>query len=130
MSKAAKEDELIRYLHMARNTDEHTANPVVRKQPAGISINGSAPGRGLYIRRLEFMRDGSFVLNAPLGATVEAIPPKVEPEILTNRYGEFPLPTSHRGEKLESTDLTTLGKLGLEFYRDAFKDLESVGWDS
>lgn len=129
VTQAIKEDELIRYLHMARHTEEHTVNPVSRRQPGRMTINGVGPNNSLYIRRLE-IRNGQVLLDAPLGATVNIEPARVTPEDIQNKYGKFSIPKSHLGKSLEDTSLLALAALGLTFYRNVFAELEADGWGS
>lgn len=129
VTKALKEDELIRYLYMARNTEEHTVNPVSRRQPGRMTINGVGPKNSLYIRKLE-IRNGQVLLDAPSGATVNIEPARVTPEDIQNKYGKFPVPKSHLGKSLEDTSLLALATLGLTFYKNVFAELKADGWDS
>lgn len=130
MNLARKEDELIKYLHMARHTEEHTVNPVVRRKPGSLTINGVGPSNFLYLRSAE-IRNGKLVhLDAPLGARVETTPPRLDPEALLNKYGTFAVPTVHQGRPLESPSIFLMADLGLRFYRDAFAELEEAGWDA
>lgn len=123
-----KADEVLSYLHHARNVNDHGITEVLKREPGGVGIGG--PGQSIYIERLvvgpngieEFRGrslDGSAIQVTHYPESVVLIP-------VRDRGVEYIVPTTFLGQKLD--DPTPVGLAGkvLEFIVVLFSDAETL----
>lgn len=133
IQKARKSDPLIRYLAQARDTEEHSADPITGELAAGLEGRFEFPdGNWATIRSPEIvLPDGTKI---PLGfaghSHVRFAPAEVFAKPVTNRGVTYDVPTSHAGGPLLSHDLVHFGFLAIRFYESALDGLVAEGWDA
>jgi hypothetical protein len=109
-----KKDELLRYIHHARNTDEHGLSGTTLRRASFKGVNIQSVGVRLGI-------DGEPIFDAQGGkdATVEITQATVLKAVKDERYGDtFMPPTQHLGQPVPGgplPDAVTVAKLGLAY---------------
>jgi hypothetical protein len=130
--KQRKTDEVLSYLHHARNVNDHGISEVLQQQPGGIGINASG-GRGspMYIERLAVRADGTIeelrghsLDGSPLQIT--HYPARVGLVPVRDRGVDYEPPTSFLGEKLEDPSPVNVATQVLEFMVFLFSDAETL----
>ena len=116
-------DELLCYLLNARGAEEHTVNEITEKKPGFVGIN-PAFGNVLIIDRLT-VRNGVIDIKSPMPIKIDIQQPKVNINPVTNRGRTYPVPGTHLGVAVDSTDLVKLAELGIVFYETAVLDAEA-----
>jgi hypothetical protein len=112
-----KQDELLNYLHQARNTDEHSIEPVTKHKLGSISVGG---GKDVGVRL-----DGVIGANTNLRVTsIGKKPPTItitpaSMKLITvkdARYGDtFDPPTKHLGADLADTSPLAIAELAISY---------------
>jgi hypothetical protein len=123
-----RKDPLLRYLHQARNADEHGLEPVAERMPAQTFIG--APGQSVNVKSLIVDDNGN--INAqfePVNGvlpTIKFVPPHaVLIAVSDDRYGEtHDPPKSHLGRPLLSTSPAAIAKAALEYYSSLIDEAE------
>ena len=114
--KERREDQLLQYLHQARNADEHGLEPVSKLTAGSLSIGAEG---SIHIEHLIIDKDGKVDLRLGPGSTGKPII-KVTPAsavlmpVTDDRYGTtFHPPTEHKGKKLTDASPAAVAALGL-----------------
>jgi hypothetical protein len=107
--KIGRKDPLLRYLHQARNADEHGLEPVAEHRPGHIAIG--VGGESVHIRSLTFSAGqitGSFdPVDGKLPTIHVAAPHVALITVSDDRHGEkFDPPKEHLGETFLDTSPT------------------------
>lgn len=112
-------DELLAYLINARGAEEHTVEEITQKQAGGIGLNPLIPGGKVVINDLRLGPKGE-ILNMDLGENiiVAFTPSRVKLLPITNRGVIYPIPQSHLGKEIDSTNLVSISEAGTKFYED------------
>jgi hypothetical protein len=110
--KERKDDELLSYLHHARNSDEHGIADITRRKPGGWGIAGGGkyridgvigPQTDLRVTHLGG-EPPRLIVDRP---SIQLIP------VTDNRYGDtFSPPTRHMGTALADISPLAIAKLG------------------
>lgn len=115
--KQRRDDPLLRYLHFARNAEEHGVEPVTERDPAS---GERALGFGKREDFIGEIRDASGTVVAKdlvvamFGPTIRLV------RAHDRRFGDFcDPPASHLGQRIQFHDLRPgeVGKLGLTYLR-------------
>lgn len=105
-----KTDELLSYLHHARNADEHGIEPTTNhQQRVGIGGNG-------YVRRL--VMEGSKVIEFDADPGIHVVVEDFAALVPAHdrRYGDsFNPPTQHLGQPIPDTSPIGVARLGLAY---------------
>ena len=116
--KARPKDELLSYMHQARNVEEHGIEPVAEQDPGSLTIGG-ASGGGI-IRKIGF-GPGKLVLELDRWhgdlPQVTYVPPHVRLiPVVDDRYGTtFKVPEFHLGQRIGDSSPRTMGALWLSY---------------
>lgn len=116
-------DELLCYLLNARGAEEHTVNEITEKKPGFVDIN-PAFGNVLVINQLA-VQNGVIEIKSPMPIKIDIQQPAVNLNPVTNRGRTYPVPSTHLGVAVDSTDLARLAELGISFYESAVLDAEA-----
>lgn len=117
-----RKDQLLQYLHQARNADEHGIRPVSELKSGGFSI-----GKGGESVHIVSMKDGVVTLGQnPDGSfpTVEVYPSRaILAEVFDDLHKDsFPPPREHLGKPLEDNLPVTVAVLGIAFVRKTLEE--------
>jgi len=120
-----KTDELLRYIHHARNSDEHGIAEVVQKSMGFWAIKGD-----VHIERLETDGNGNVKIGKIRGLNPQRPPELVlEPATVKllpvhdDRFNDtFDPPTSHLGVKLESGSLLEVAEKSYVYMHRILKE--------
>jgi hypothetical protein len=121
-------DEFLRYLHHARNADEHGLAEVLVHEPAALAINGG--GGGIYIDRLIAGPDGIVELKGaalnggPLQVT--KTPSRIVLKSVRDRGVIYDPPKTFLGEPLDDASPVGVGGAALEFLVHFFVEAETL----
>jgi len=110
-----KEDDLLRYLVQARNTDEHTIQAIVVNRSGGLTITGG-PGGG-RIHKGIFNGSGhvdNLVYDGDL--EIKFHPDRLEVISVTSRGVTYSPPENHMGSPVKSRLPHELAQMALEYY--------------
>lgn len=116
-----KKDPLLRYLHNARNADEHTVTNIVDKNPDSFKI-GPVGGNG-RLRYLAIYGD-HYEYDADGHVDVSFVPGQLKLLPVTNRSNVYPPPTEHLGKSLDGATVVEIARAGLNFYHDVVVQTE------
>ncbi|MCX7140509.1 MAG: hypothetical protein NT123_05280 [Proteobacteria bacterium] len=110
-----KEDELLRYLVQARNSDEHSIQEIVGKQAGCLTITGGIDGGTIYRGMFEGSgRVGNLLHEGNL--EIKFHPERLEVIPVSNRGVTYPPPESHLGSLLKTRLPHELAKIALNYY--------------
>ena len=110
-------DQLISYLVNARGADEHSVQEITAAEGTSVTIN-PATGSGMHIERMVFTRNSIHVQSKqPVKITFS--PAKIRLLPVVNRGQTYPVPTEHKGDSLDPSNITALAEAGLAFYYQA-----------
>lgn len=128
-----KNDQLLSYVHHARNSDEHGLETVTDRKPGGVGINPS-DGGALNITINPYgipRREGEIVIlnhdpqNAP---RVAVIPNSIRLKKVTDeRFGDsFQPPDAHLGSPITDNSPSNVAKLALAYLTSLIADAKSL----
>lgn len=123
-----KTDELLRYLHHARNADLHGLDqsvqhkfnaPIIETVKTAAEVDKS---KGEYLLRINTGRpDQPWLIKAKFPATIKLIP------VIDDRdKSVFPVPQSHLGQKLPTMKIPELAALALKFFEGVIAEAETI----
>lgn len=115
VNRLRKEDELLRYLVQARNTDEHSIQEIVGKQAACLTITGGIGGGTIHRGVFEGagrVRNLSYEGNLEIRFHTE----RLEVISVSNRGATYPAPGSHLGGPLKTRIPHELAEMALKYY--------------
>jgi hypothetical protein len=120
-----RKDELLSYIHQARNSDEHNLQgsllfvhrlKVSIVDGAGYRVSRPKDGGGIRITRTD--------PNAQIKAKIQR--PGVHLKPVTNRGRTYPPPSIHLGKPLKDTRPLAVAKLGLEYLEQLVLDASTL----
>lgn len=126
IKRACRQDELVRYLHQARNAEEHDIEGTSNLKPGGISLK-LPQGSSIHIHQLvldeSFYRDPEAAIRQGVTVTkgsllIEKRGGKAVLRPVTYRGVTFEPPSTHKGAQLAADDPITIGGLYIEFLED------------
>ena len=121
--KLRKKDPLLSYFINARGAEEHTVNEIVSRDPGGIGIN-PAEGNSLYIEEMT-IHNGNINIKSPQNIRIDFISAKTKLLPVLNRGRTYPVPQTHLGRKIDSTNVVAIAEYGAGFYEGFLDDIES-----
>lgn len=121
--KQRKADPLLSYLTNARGAHEHTVASITEKKPASIGI-GAGRGSSVFIKHLEISPDGNISGDWDGELAVTFTPAQVAATAITNRGRTYVVPTSHLGDRLPDTSLSSLGRAGFAYYQSLVEEAD------
>lgn len=117
-----RSDPLLSYLVNARGADEHTVNEIVARELGGIGIN-AAEGNSLYIEHMT-INNGNIYIKSPQKIRVDFIPSRTTLLPVVNRGSTYPVPTTHLGKPVDSTNVIAVAEAGAAFYERFLSEAE------
>ena len=125
--KVRGDDMLLRYLHHARNSDEHTLTEVVSLHGGRLSIQPPAGGKKAYLQSIVIGDDPSTAQVEYTGAPlqIERHPPHLRLETVYDRGVHYAPPTEHLLRPLAEADPLTVAALGLAYCSQMLDDAET-----
>lgn len=124
-----REDELLRYLHQARNAEEHGIAPVSNLEPPRVEL---VAGDRSMVRGIEF-EDNLIRIKLdsraqPGGHIFQVDSPAIRlVTVEDSRFGDTcDPPTKHLGKTLEDNFPSTVARLGLEYACLLVADAEAM----
>lgn len=121
-----REDPLLRYLHHARNSDQHSVTDAIKHEPGRESMQIPMMPGGTYIKHLEII-GGKVVRyegNAPL--QLKYTPGRLTLLAVTDRGQNYDPPTEHLGVRLARQDPFTVAEFGAKFTAAQLDDLRET----
>jgi hypothetical protein len=138
-SDQRKKDELILYLWMARNADNHGLEKIVDKKPPRIAFGNPLSSESGLIANFKIFKNGQYeykYLSHP-GGTIEKrsglvqhlvnnkkeivsiIPGKIRPVQVSSKSGKtvYPPPKTHLGKPIDPDDILAMAFLGFAWYQ-------------
>lgn len=116
-------DEMLLYLRIARNSDEHGIESITesRDRIRTIGVDGSVFVRKLVVKN-GIVKDYDVLpleggSNIKFGVDQEGL--RLLP--VTDRTGTYDPPTSHKGRDIDPSDIVQIAELALEFIEDAVR---------
>ncbi|AIV76661.1 Uncharacterised protein [Burkholderia pseudomallei] len=119
-------DELLVYLRMARNVREHGLEDITTHAPGRVEIGPPDGSNVTYVRHMEIRGGKITKLDAPNGAKIEFKPGRVIPTSIKVGGKEYPLPKTHLGKPILSSDAAVFGLLGIVFYEQTINSIGSL----
>jgi hypothetical protein len=125
---ARKTDELLRYLHHARNADLHGLDPSVQRNfnaPIIETIKNAAEvdkSKGEYLLRINTGHPNQpWLIKAKFPSSIRLIP------VVDDRdKSVFPVPQSHMGKRLPSMKIPEVAALALKFFERIIAEAETM----
>ena len=124
VKRIARKDELVSYLHAARNAEEHDVKQTSEFSKGGIGIS-LAPNSSMYIHSLvideNFMRNPALAVAKGVTVTKGSISVKNEsggPRLSTivNEFGDsFHPPKLHMGNAIDPDNIIKIGEEYLKY---------------
>lgn len=129
-SVQARKDELLAYLHHARNEEYHGLEPIAQDVPGGIGIG--AAGETVFIKNMT-IENGRLVtfesvpINGKHPTIVFKSPHAKLMDVFDTRDSRtYRVPQSHLGTKIENQSPANLAKMGLEYYAGYISEAEKL----
>ena len=121
--RVRKTDPLLRYIHHARNSDEHGLIEVVRDEPGGFSIGSGA--HRTVIENLQ-IRNGKLVsANVREGvAVIKKIDDRIALVDVTDRSVVYSVPDEHLGQSVEK-NVEVIADLAFRFIEGKFVEFKN-----
>lgn len=120
--KLRKNDRLLRYIHHARNVDQHTVQEIVEHIPGYNSIAVPVDGE-VYIEKLE--TDGSVINYIGTKPPIISLrPSRIELCRIKDRGDWYNPPTRHLELNLSQRDPISVAQKGFEFYSKLLTEAE------
>lgn len=136
VKRLGRADELVSYMHQARNAEEHDTKPTSEHQHGHVAIG--APGESVHISQLrvdqEFYRDPvrhlkGRAFNMKTGGlpTIEVREAGPALKTITDQYGGvYQPPTSHAGKKITDKRPTAIAGLYIAYLEGLIADAERL----
>jgi hypothetical protein len=119
-----RNDPLLSYLKQARDTDNHSIQPIVEKV-AGKATVKFENSKGGVIEKLK-ISNGVITDYSGDPIIVEFHPGRVEAKAVTNSGKSFNPPHYHRGSQLKNPkDPIEIAKLGIAFYQNYLDQIDA-----
>lgn len=121
-----REDELLQYLHQARNSDEHSVESVTARDPGHLAIGKAAPGYSSSMT-INTLPDGRLHVESTDGMPilVEVAPPSIKLRPVTGRgFVVFNPPSQHLGQELDDRSPVAVASKALQFLSDLLDEAE------
>jgi len=116
MQDERRDDELLCYVHHARNSDHHRFDEVVKKMPGGIGIGSYGPIRVYGLK----MEDGKLTADwAPEAPGAQLVITEYANRLhvlpVTDSGVEYPTPTKYRSDPLPDNDVLTIARAAADY---------------
>ncbi len=117
LEKKAAKDPLLAYLQEARNTNEHTTEPIAARFPGGVNVEAGGQLSLQIVSDPE--RKLGFRLEPIVSPGITVVPPHAKLVAVKSRFGAiFAPPTQHLGKTLTDISPAAAGALALTYYAD------------
>ena len=126
-----KSDELLQYLFISRDNDEHSIEQVTDRTPGGLAIGGPEKG---YSRSIQI--NGTIGAGGTLIATslddkpvlVKKISPKFILSTVTGRDKNVPFspPSMHKGEKIHNPNPIDVANLAITYFETLIEEARAL----
>ena len=112
-------DELLSYIHHARNADEHGIERITERKPGYLAIKGDVmlngsigPGQRLHIQPINPTPEKPFSIEWQ-NPHIKLVP------VVDDRFNDtFQPPKTHKSKSLENDSLQLVADLGLAYLRE------------
>lgn len=126
--KERKNDELLQYLHQARNSDEHGLDEIheTLEEEIELSPPEGAPFKGLII---PWTKGNDIAIPVPPGTTSVKLNIKrtVLATVHDRKHGNsYPPPINHRGNNIQGIPVVDLATMAANYLDDLIKDAKSL----
>jgi hypothetical protein len=126
-----KTDELLAYLHQARNADEHGLLDVAKHHEGAIGF-GIRPGYGsLHIKSLT-MVNGQITVDTdqPEALQVNVTPPSTQLERVYDDRSDrwYPVPSAHNGQPIADKSPDVIARLAIDYCAALIIECEALPW--
>jgi len=112
---------LLRYIHHARNADQHTIEETVKHIPGGFALRNIG-GKG-YTKSLKIV-NGVITEYEGSSRILETFPSRIELLRFKENGDWHNPPTQHLDKNLEERDPISVAQTGLIFYEQFLKEAE------
>ena len=114
IKKLRKEDQLLCYLHHARNSDHHRLEDVTQHEGAVMRIGSEGP---IYMSEFIIVNGQIYADWSPAAPGAQLVVTLLSSRLVaipvTDRGVTYAVPTSHLGQPLPDTNVLTLGKTAM-----------------
>ncbi len=119
--KLRKKDMLLRYIHHARNADQHTIEETVKHIPGGYALRNIQNKNFTKSLKIE-----NGVITEYIGSPrmLETFPSRIELLRFKENGNWYNPPTQHLDKNLEKRDPIYIAEKGLEFYNQFVNEAE------
>jgi hypothetical protein len=108
-----KKDSLLKYLKHARDTDQHSIQPITTEK--GYEVEIISPSNRFTFKEGESIR-----------IEVDLKEPRIENESFINRDGHYEPPIEHLGKKISNpNDPIEIAELGFQYYEEYLKEIQA-----
>ena len=113
--RARKDDQLLAYLRMARDSAEHGISEITNTVPGSMALNPVDPSKPMYIRNLQ-ISEGRISVSSSENTQLEITPPHVELVAVSNRGVVKNVPTKHLGLSLDDVTMVEALAMARTYY--------------
>jgi hypothetical protein len=112
MKHERRNDSLLRYIHHARNADEHGIEPITEHQRGGLEIK---TGGQLHVKALTI--DGGQIALEYTGddPNISIVPDRAKLISVVDHGDTYPPPTSHKGTNLKDQSPAAVAQLSIAY---------------
>ncbi len=125
-SAARKSDELLSYLHHARNASNHTIQEIAQHQGTDVVITANPEGPWEPMRNVIIYAEGFGTVETRGAVPVVQLVERIGLLPVEDRGVSYNTPTSHLGNALARRDPLTIAELGLRYYADFLNGIEKT----
>jgi hypothetical protein len=116
IKRLRKDDQLLCYLHHARNSDYHRLEDVTQHEKGGITIGAKG---ALHLRQLGIVNDQVYADWSPAAPGEQLVVTLLSSGLVavpvTDRGKTYAVPTSHLGQPLPDGNVLTLGRAAMTY---------------
>lgn len=115
--KQRRLDPLLVYLTKARDTEEHSIEPITEITHGGVGIKPADPERGAYFHKIE-LTNSVLTVQADDPIVIDYILPSLRLLPVTIRGRTYPVPKQHLGAAVDPSNIAAVASSGLKYYGD------------
>jgi len=124
ISRTINDDPLLNYLKHARDSDEHTVEPITTN--VGATLTVTAIQRPVHVRGILVVGD-QLVPDADGPLSTAFSPARmILLQVLDKRGRRTDVPTTHLGKPVSYEDVVAVAQLGLEFCKSSAARVEAL----
>lgn len=123
--KKRREDPLLSYLKHARNSDQHTIEPITCRRESRLEITAAEPSGRALIKRITLKPNEEFLISGDGNVRISFHPEELRPGPVVSRGVIYQVPTSYLGKAIASRDAILMAHVGLAFYANFLDQAEA-----